>query len=292
MTNNCKICQKNSVKIFSAKILNKYDVDYYHCQNCNFIQTQEPYWLAEAYSSAIAATDTGLMKRNEVLRDQASVVLFYLFNKDACFLDYAGGYGIFVRMMRDLGFNFFWEDKHCQNLLAKGFESSDNKSAKYEVVTSFESFEHFVDPMTEIEEMLKRTDNILFTTALIPCDKLPEKDWWYYSRDSGQHIIFYSVKTFSVIAQKFGLEFYTNGFLHLLCKKKPRLQSANPSILISLAKYRALKYIHKLIGKNKKFSNNGLFYEILKIKGLDKKIPKFMRSKTESDCVYIQNNLQ
>ena len=290
MANNCKICGAKNIKIFSAKILKKYDVDYYHCQNCNFIQTQDPYWLEEAYSSAISATDTGIMKRNEILKEKVSVIIFYLFNKDKKFLDYAGGYGIFVRMMRDLGFNFFWEDKYCQNLLAKGFESSNNANDKYEVITSFESFEHLANPIEEIKNILNRTDNILFTTNLIPRDSLPELDWWYYAQDTGQHISFYSEQTFAVIAKKFGLKFYTNGFLHLMCKEKPSLNVVDLAVLIGLARYRILNFLNKIIGKKRKFSNNGLFYEILKIRGLYKKIPKSLKSKTDSDSLYIQNN--
>jgi len=38
-------------------------------------------------------------------------------NPDGIFLDYAAGYGLFVRLMRDAGYNFRWSDLYCQNLL-------------------------------------------------------------------------------------------------------------------------------------------------------------------------------
>ncbi len=38
------------------------------------------------------------------------------------FLDYAGGYGVFTRLMRDIGFDFYWHDPYTQNLFANGFE--------------------------------------------------------------------------------------------------------------------------------------------------------------------------
>lgn len=53
-------------------------------------------------------------------------------------------------MMRDLGFDFYWDDKYTQNIFANGFEYSDDKN--YEVLTSFESFEHFVNPLSEIKK--------------------------------------------------------------------------------------------------------------------------------------------
>jgi len=50
---DCNIC-KNNTSIFSrVKILNKYDVKYFYCDYCGFIQTEEPYWLEEAYKEPI-----------------------------------------------------------------------------------------------------------------------------------------------------------------------------------------------------------------------------------------------
>lgn len=49
----CKICGKENKFIFKAKILKKYDVSYFHCENCGFLQTEEPHWLSEAYKSPI-----------------------------------------------------------------------------------------------------------------------------------------------------------------------------------------------------------------------------------------------
>lgn len=50
----CKICNKTTKKIFTAKILNKYNIGYFSCPNCKFIQTEEPYWLEESYKDSIA----------------------------------------------------------------------------------------------------------------------------------------------------------------------------------------------------------------------------------------------
>lgn len=50
-------------------------MQYYRCPNCGFICTEEPYWLDEAYSSAIASTDIGVIMRNMLLRDKVSAIL-------------------------------------------------------------------------------------------------------------------------------------------------------------------------------------------------------------------------
>jgi len=44
---NCKICSSNSSHIFSHDVLKKYNVKYFKCENCGFIQTENPYWLEE-----------------------------------------------------------------------------------------------------------------------------------------------------------------------------------------------------------------------------------------------------
>jgi len=49
----CNICTKEANKIFNSVILKKYNINYYYCANCGFLQTEEPYWLNEAYGDSI-----------------------------------------------------------------------------------------------------------------------------------------------------------------------------------------------------------------------------------------------
>jgi len=215
----CKICGRDSKKIFNTKILNKYNINYFYCKECGFIQTQEPYWLDKAYEESINITDTGIMQRNLYLSKITSILLFFVFDKNAKFLDYAGGYGIFTRLMRDIGFDFYWYDKYSENLLARGFEYK--KTDKIELITSFEAFEHFVNPSEEIEKMLGISKNIFFSTELYEYNPPKPDEWWYYGLEHGQHISFYSIKTLNYIANKYKLNLYTNGRnLHLLTEKK------------------------------------------------------------------------
>ena len=60
----------------------------------------------EAYEAAIGITDTGILKRNHLFARRSSAVIASFYNSNKKFLDFAGGYGIFVRMMRDFGFDF------------------------------------------------------------------------------------------------------------------------------------------------------------------------------------------
>ena len=213
----CKICQKENNFIFEGKILNKYKIKYFHCPNCGFLQTEEPYWLDEAYIESINVSDTGYMQRNINLSQKLTILLALFFDKNGRFLDYAGGYGVFVRMMRDIGFDFYWADKYTTNLFASGFEHKNEGG--YEAVTTFESFEHFENPIEEIENLLKVSKNIIFSTELLPHPIPKPEDWWYYGLVHGQHISFYSQKTFEFIAQKYHLNYVNLGQLHLLTEK-------------------------------------------------------------------------
>jgi len=136
----CKICKKEADPLFNALVLGKYDVKYYSCIHCGFVFTEEPYWLNEAYKNAINLNDTGLMQRNLHFSRVLSTVLYFLFDAKAKYLDYAGGYGIFTRLMRDNGFDFYWSDPYCENILVKGFECENANTKSFLLLSAFEVF--------------------------------------------------------------------------------------------------------------------------------------------------------
>ena len=208
-TTICRICGTATHLAFTARVLAKYDVAYFECEQCRFVQTERPYWLKEAYEQSINAEDTGIVVRNLSFADRFAVVLFSLFGPSGRFLDYAGGYGLFTRIMRDRGFDFYWRDLYSQNLLARGFELPDAKPV--DAVTTFESFEHFSDPITETRKLTSLSDVIFFSTELIPMPTPVANAWWYYGHQHGQHIAFYRTQTLRHLATQFGLTYFTNG---------------------------------------------------------------------------------
>ncbi|MGK7922825.1 MAG: methyltransferase domain-containing protein, partial [Trichodesmium sp.] len=217
---HCKVCGSVSHKFDTAKVLSKYNVDYFQCSNCGFIQTENPYWLDEAYQEAIASSDVGLVSRNQNFSLITENLILNFFNADDKFLDYGCGYGLFVRMMRDLGLDFYGYDKYCENIFYEGWEGGINGEEKYELVTAFEVFEHFINPFVELEKILERTRNILFSTKLLPSDNPCPNDWWYYALEEGQHISIFTKKALSIIAQRFKLNLCSDGdSLHLLTEK-------------------------------------------------------------------------
>jgi hypothetical protein len=217
----CNICDGIAHFFAEGKILAKYSVSYFHCEKCGFVQTEEPYWLKEAYSDPINRCDVGLVSRNIDLSKKTTAIIRSFFNPDAKFVDYGGGYGLFVRMMRDVGFDFYRYDKHCENIFAKDFEAEVNGLGKFELISAFEVFEHLAHPLEEIEQMLGYSRNVLFTTELLPGTVPMPDSWRYYIPEYGQHISFYTLKTLSIIAEKFSLNLCSDGkFFHLLTAKR------------------------------------------------------------------------
>jgi len=218
---NCKICGKQSTKLFDCIVLKKYSVGYYKCSFCGFIETEMPYWLDEAYSSAITSLDIGLTYRNMLTAPILEVLIKSFYSATGKFVDYGGGYGMLVRMMRDKGFDFYRQDIYCENVFSKNFDVDDCGGDKsgFELITAFEVFEHLVDPVKELELMLQYGSDVFFSTTLYPVgtDLL---NWWYLIPETGQHVSLYSKAALEILGAKFGLNYrgYANTY-HLFTKK-------------------------------------------------------------------------
>src|SRR5262249_10032613 len=107
-TRACPVCGSVMRPAFRSLVLRKHDVEYWHCNDCGFLCTEEPYWLEEAYADAIVVEDTGIMQRNLVMAARLASLLYFRFDARGRFVDVAGGYGVLVRLMRDLGLDFYW----------------------------------------------------------------------------------------------------------------------------------------------------------------------------------------
>jgi hypothetical protein len=249
---------------FSKDILKKYKVTYFQCASCGFLQTEKPYWLDESYSSAITSLDIGLVNRNIKYADIIEDILYNNFNIKSKFLDFAGGYGMFTRIMRDKGFDFYHEDKHCENIFAKYFTINDLKTEnkKFELVTAFELMEHVENPFKELDYIFSMTNSFLFSTELIPI--LDLESWWYLGGEHGQHISFYTTRSIEEIARRYNKKYYTNGYMHLLTNKKD---------------------LNAFTLKGKAI----MFFEFLKKKA---SILSGMKSRTQSDFEYIRGKIK
>lgn len=205
----CKICDSTAVFFETATVLGKYPAAFYRCSKCGLVQAEKPFWLSEAYRDPITSSDIGYVSRNVHTSKAAKACISILFDRAGKFVDYGGGYGLFVRLMRDKGFDFFLYDPYCQNLFAKGFDAG--RGQRYELLTSFEVFEHVENPREVLQEMLAFSDNILFSTVLLPNPPPRLQEWWYYGLHHGQHVSFYTVEALRELAKQAGLHLVSDG---------------------------------------------------------------------------------
>ena len=216
----CRVCGSDSPFFAKGKILEKYEISYFKCSNCGFVQTEDPYWIEESYSDAINRTDVGYVARNQVLAKVTKALINRFFDKNAKYLDYGTGYGLFVRLMRDFGFDFYGQDKYCDIVFAKDFEIEDNEKG-FELVTAFELFEHLENPYEEMKKITGYSNNIFISTEFYPASSPKPGEWWYFGLEHGQHLSLYTKKSLEALGEKYGLNLYTNGKnIHLLTKKK------------------------------------------------------------------------
>ena len=204
----CRVCAAAARPIFSGTVLGR-NVEYQECDACGYVQTETPTWLDEAYGSAIGAADTGILQRNRRTARVVVRMLAMLGLLRRRVIDSAGGYGLLVRMLRDLGVDARWEDRYCDNLVARGFEAAADDKA--DLLTAFEVMEHLVDPLADLQLLCARAPHVLVSTSLIPEPTPRLNDWWYYAPSGGQHIGFFRLRTLEHLAKQLGRRVFSDG---------------------------------------------------------------------------------
>ena len=217
-TETCRVCSGATNFTFSVAVLGR-PARYFDCPTCGYVQTETPYWLAQAYDQPIGDADTGIMLRNRANMARVAAALFALGRLRGRVLDAGGGFGILVRMLRDIGIDAHWRDKHCENLLAKGFEG-DYES--YDLATAFEVVEHLEHPLEELGLLIATAPAILISTELAPAVGTLSASWWYLVPEYGQHIGFLRESTLAWLARKLGCHYATDGLsVHLFVRDLP-----------------------------------------------------------------------
>lgn len=216
----CRLCGGVARPLFEKSILGRHRAWFHQCESCGLTQTDEPTWLTEAYSEAVHATDTGILARNLGARRVVATFLHLSgVRGDPC-LDYAGGYGIFTRLMRDAGFQFYWMDPYATNLVARGFEWRAELGAP-RAVTLFEALEHFTRPLAEFRKIAAwGADWIISSTEIHPGAK-PSHDWHYLSIESGQHVAFYRGDTLERLGRETGYPHVLAGPFFQIFARRP-----------------------------------------------------------------------
>jgi hypothetical protein len=194
----CRLCGGGTALAFHKMLLGKHRVGFYYCTQCESLQTEQPYWLAEAYSSAVDAIDTGAAQRVLHCVALTHSVMRLLACRTA--LDFGGGSGLLCRLLRDAGHDAYWYDQYSSPGYATGFAGAPANA--YDLVTSFEVIEHFPNPQRDLQELFSGNPGAVLLMTEIYTGQ--DEDWTYLAPEEGQHIFFYSPKALAMIGARLG----------------------------------------------------------------------------------------
>jgi len=235
-SSQCRLCASTTIPRFDLKILGKYQVAFFECSNCGALQTEQPYWLDEAYGDKnLSNLDTGAARRNihNMAACYAISKLFHLHHV----IDIGGGDGLLCRMLRDLGINCYVKDKYATPIYAQGFTEQDFEQP--DLVIGFEVIEHFANPQADLENLFHyQAKAILLSTGIYTHQG---KEWNYICPESGQHVFFYSPKSLEWLAKKYGYCLVMRGDFILFLKHASAFQIAAAKLLLSKTVCRLLR---------------------------------------------------
>src|SRR5205823_12398163 len=123
--------------------------------------------------------------------------------RDQPCLDWAGGLGVFTRLMRDAGFQYFWLDPHAENRFARGFEWRETLGTPA-ACTAFEVLEHLVRPGEPFAELAAYGAPWIITSTELAPEAGATADWFYLSAQTGQHVAFYRPVTLERLGREHG----------------------------------------------------------------------------------------
>ena len=221
----CPLCLRRdwSIEISSFTILGRWKSDLRRCKTCGtswFAESQ--LWMSEAYKDSIAALDTGCVRRSKKFVD---LIAPYLLTKgrEGRVLDWGAGSGLTVRQLRDLGIDTWAYEPYGECPLAKGFcykSEIEADESEFCTVLAQEVFEHLEDIRGFLESALARSEDLIFTTAIVTSKV--SRDWWYLLPETGQHISFLSMEGIVYICRELSLHYCRSddGSVHLLTRRK------------------------------------------------------------------------
>ncbi|OAI31551.1 hypothetical protein A1351_21400 [Methylosinus sp. R-45379] len=166
------------------------------------MQTEVPYWLEEAYKIPGVHIDVGIASRT--LRNWIGLALLFDdigLDCSANVIDYGGAPGLLARLMRDYGYNMRAYDKYAPVTFTNYFITPQPYTEMPEIITAFEVFEHFANPMAELEQLVSaKPYMIIFSTGFW---EEQGENWDYLVPSCGQHVFFYTERAlFTFFAER------------------------------------------------------------------------------------------
>jgi hypothetical protein len=215
---SCPICKSQVVDFATFTVRGKVSAEYKRCKTCNFIHAENPNWLEGSFTDALNSLDIGSVDRCNIVADFVEVLANSLKIDNPKVLDWGGGYGLLTRILRDRGVRCSHYDPYTEPLFAENIDLQPGP--KFDLIVLSEVMLHITDPVSTLTELLKLSDNIMFTAVISPPDVSPE--WWYFMPDTGQHVAIFSQQTIPELGAALKVNTLSdNQFFHLVAKDQP-----------------------------------------------------------------------
>lgn len=251
----CRICEGELVYKWTLTVLlERYEADYFECQQCHTLQIPDPFWLEEAYALeeeiAFALNpDEGRFRRNfSAYRYFTALQKAGIFPENPKILDFGGGYGLLTQMLLDSGFDAWHTDAYINKSLfapqryIKEIETLP--AASFDVILALEVFEHLTAPFEigkQLQRLLKPNGTLIISTSIYD-PSLHTVEWSYLGKEQGQHVTFWTQSALQHYA-KF-LDFKSINYFPIPPKEFFTLFSADPPHTLAEKVAQATQYLN------------------------------------------------
>lgn len=198
---------------------------YRRCGSCGFLFTDafdnwsKEQFKAHIYNESYPTVDPDYQTVRPRANADVVIRLWRSYKAKTRVLDYGGGNDVFCTLLRENGFPMAVTYDPMVSAYAR------HPEGKFDLVTSFETFEHLPDPASGIQnivECLKESGLVLFTTLVLPVDfRKFGLNWWYVGPRNG-HISLFSKRALGVAFGRHGYKLASfNENVHLAFRTLP-----------------------------------------------------------------------
>lgn len=222
----CKVCQGSTDPFDSVDRLRTCEKErfplgisgesvlYRRCSDCGFIFTNDfddfsaEDWAGKIYNDDYLKVDPGYVSfRPRLSRD---LIASQFRKHETVGLDYGSGSGLMAKTLRDDGWTYDACEPYGESTM------HPENAGRYNVCSSFEVFEHTVDPLAEMDRVLAlcSPSKIAVVIGTNLSDDEVDNDrrlsWWYAAPRNG-HISLFSREALRRMASRSGLDFASFG---------------------------------------------------------------------------------